>query len=63
MKISLGHGKPGEVICQHAKENNALLIVMGSRGNNVIRRTLVGSVSHYVLHHTDIPVMVVPHKK
>lgn len=53
-------GKPGEVICRVAKEKNASLVVMGSRGLGTIRRTILGSVSQYVIDHAHIPVTVVP---
>ena len=36
------------------------LIVIGSRGLGVIRRTILGSVSDYVVNHTHIPVVVCP---
>ena len=51
-------GHPGEMILKMAEEEGAGLIVMGSRGLNVIRRTFVGSISDYVLHHSNIPVLV-----
>ncbi|KAK2561427.1 hypothetical protein P5673_015950 [Acropora cervicornis] len=53
-------GKPGEVIIDYSKKENATCIVMGSRGLGKIRRTLIGSVSDYVVRHSLIPVVVIP---
>jgi len=52
--------KPGEAICKVSKEKNAVLVVVGSRGLGTIRRTLLGSVSTYVVHHSDVAVTVIP---
>lgn len=51
-------GKPGEIICHTANEEKATMIVMGTRGLGKIRRTILGSVSDYVVHHAHCPVVV-----
>ena len=51
-------GSPGEVIVRVAEDENADIIVIGTRGLGVVRRTLLGSVSDYVLHHAHVPVIV-----
>jgi len=53
-------GKPGEVVISTADKLKATHIVMGTRGYGIVRRTILGSVSEYVVHHTKVPVTVVP---
>ena len=55
-----GEHKPAHMICELAKEKNAASITMGQRGLGTISRALLGSTSDYVLHHSHVPVMVVP---
>jgi len=57
-KVKSVGGNAGEVICKVANEEKAGLIVIGSRGMGTIRRTLLGSVSDYVMHHAHVPVLV-----
>lgn len=54
-------GEPGPGIVQASREKGANLIVTGCRGLGQIRRTILGSVSDYIIHHSDIPVFVCKH--
>lgn len=53
------HGEPGSVICAVAAEEDADVVVVGSHGSGFLKRMLLGSVSHHVLHHAGCPVLVV----
>ncbi|VDL90962.1 unnamed protein product [Schistocephalus solidus] len=54
--------KPGVAILKAAEERQADHIIIGSRGLNALGRSLLGSVSNYIVHHSTIPVTVVPSK-
>lgn len=55
-------GKPGETVVHEAHEQNADVILCGSRGHGKLRRTFMGSVSDYIVHHSHVPVVVCRHK-
>ncbi|XP_063424937.1 stress response protein NhaX-like [Mytilus trossulus] len=58
-EVKAVHSKnPGEGVIQTAKDEGAAMIVTGSRGLGAIRRTILGSVSDYILHHSVVPVAV-----
>ena len=52
-------GIAGEVIVRLAKELNASLIVLGTRGWGKLRRAILGSVGDYVVHHATCGVLTV----
>lgn len=51
---------PGDGIVSIAEQEKADFIVMGTRGLDPVRRTLLGSVSDFVIRHSKIPVLVCP---
>ncbi|XP_045164617.2 universal stress protein Slr1101-like [Mercenaria mercenaria] len=53
---------PGEGICKAVTEIGASMVIIGTRGMGAIRRTLLGSVSDYVLHHAHVPVLICRHE-
>jgi len=54
-------GSPAkEVIVNYAKDNAIELLVLGSRGTGNVRKTLLGKVSSYVVHHSHVPICIVP---
>lgn len=54
--------KPGHAIVDVAQKENATFVVTGTRGMGKFRRTIMGSVSDFVVHHAHCPVLVCRHK-
>jgi nucleotide-binding universal stress UspA family protein len=52
-------GRADEVILERLREGNHDLLVMGTRGLGRVGSALLGSVSQAVLHHAEVPVLVV----
>jgi nucleotide-binding universal stress UspA family protein len=59
VREELQEGPEAESILNIAKNCQADLIVMGTRGHGTLKGLLVGSVSRKVIHHSSCPVMVV----
>ncbi|ODU06864.1 MAG: hypothetical protein ABS81_03445 [Pseudonocardia sp. SCN 72-86] len=58
-----GRGDPAELVIAVAEETDALMIILGSRGEGLgaaVERLLSGSVSRAVMRHQHRPVLVVP---
>ncbi len=53
-------GPPAKAIVRSADKLGADLIVMGERSASTASRIFLGSTAQKVLHHTQIPVLIVP---
>jgi nucleotide-binding universal stress UspA family protein len=58
--VSAVAGGPAHVIADIAREENADVIVIGTRGHSQIASLIIGSVTHKLLHMTPCPVLAVP---
>jgi nucleotide-binding universal stress UspA family protein len=57
------NGDSGEAILETAKELKADIIVMGTYSRRGFEKLLVGSVAENVLHHSQIPLFIIPTKE
>jgi len=58
--VRIVKGDAPEVMLDAAKEDDAALVVIGTRGRGALRSALMGSVSHEVAARARRPVVVVP---
>jgi nucleotide-binding universal stress UspA family protein len=54
----IARGSPGEQICRFAQEHGVGVIFMGAAGKSNLEHVLLGSVSGYVIDHSNLPVLV-----
>jgi nucleotide-binding universal stress UspA family protein len=55
----LTHEPIRDALKHRISAGNHDLVVMGSRGRGTVSASLLGSVSHYALHHSHVPVLIV----
>ncbi|GJP37685.1 hypothetical protein CLOM_g22119 [Closterium sp. NIES-68] len=53
-------GDPRDVISNYSRRVGADMLVMGSRGNSMLKRFPMGSVSNYCMRNAACPVLIVP---
>ena len=51
-------GRPADVICDYAENNDFDLIVLSDKGHGGVKRYLLGSISDKVVRHADTSVLV-----
>ena len=57
--VTILRGEPGPEIVRYVNEQNADLVVIGSRGLNSLQEMVLGSVSHKVMKRVNCPALVV----
>src|SRR5690606_14605498 len=53
------YGEPGTSIVNYANKNKFDLVIIGSRGLNILQEFVLGSVSHKVAKRANCPVLIV----
>jgi nucleotide-binding universal stress UspA family protein len=62
IQIMVREGDFADSILDAAQESHANLIVMGSHSRKWLENIVMGSVTEKVLHHTSIPLYIIPTK-
>ena len=57
--VEIVYGSPIEEILKRAKTGKASLIIMGSHGRGFVSELFLGSVSHNVARHSEVPVLLI----
>lgn len=55
-------GEESEAIVKTAKKSKYDLIIMGSSGKGAVKEIIFGSISNYVMHNSNVPVLIVKEK-
>ena len=63
VQIEIPYGSPLQEIIRYASQQDHSLVVMGSKGRGFLREVFMGSVSHGVAMHANIPLLMVPAKQ
>ena len=56
----VAEGRPVDVLLDTAKDRGATLIIVGSHGQGAVSSAFMGSSALKLLHHSKLPVLVVP---
>ena len=56
---ALEANRPGHAIIEYAQKNGVDAIALATHGHTGMRDMLLGSVAHYVLHNSNVPVLLI----
>ncbi len=59
VKTALAHGKAADEILDYARKNQVDLIIVTTHGRSGVARWAMGSVADRIVHHAQIPVLIV----
>ncbi|MGO1469251.1 MAG: universal stress protein [Tissierella sp.] len=59
VNTKLKAGDPADAIINEVEKESYDLVIMGSRGLSTFSRAMLGSVSHKVLNHVEVNVLIV----
>ncbi|WP_020619731.1 universal stress protein [Paenibacillus daejeonensis] len=57
-EVTVLQGDPGRRVIEMAEEKGIDLIILGSRGISGIKEMFLGSVSNYIVKHSNIPLHI-----
>ena len=60
--VADGRGVAPAALLDVAEEQGADMTVVGSHGAGALRGIVLGSTPYKLLHHSRVPVLVVPHR-
>ncbi|MBN2294521.1 MAG: universal stress protein [Pirellulales bacterium] len=60
--VEIPYGLPIDEILKRVKTGDASVVVIGSHGRGFINELFLGSVSHNVARHCEVPVLLIPGK-
>jgi nucleotide-binding universal stress UspA family protein len=59
-RVVVTEARPAELVRETAAREHADLVVCGRRGRGGVAEFILGSVSHELSHHVDVPLVIVP---
>uniref|UniRef100_A0A7S4USH7 UspA domain-containing protein n=1 Tax=Paramoeba aestuarina TaxID=180227 RepID=A0A7S4USH7_9EUKA len=59
LRMTLGSGHIGDIICAYVKENKVNFLVMGRRGLGTVQRLFLGSSSKFCIEEADCNVIII----